>query len=162
MRKFLFLVIILVFVSAIQAQIPFNWSAVNWTWIGEQISQPTKTKAEKLTIEWEYIKGGQGKATLRGATFDEVWNRVQDILFFEKFKIKGQPIKATHEALSVEKDSGLVSVVGYRGSSRVWRLKVIIREKDGQMEVKTQCVSSSLWRKKVIVTFFQMLEKGLK
>ena len=115
--------------------------------------------AEETKVEWEYIKGGQGIATIQGASFDEVWARAQDVLFFEKFKMKGQPIKVRHESLTVEKESGLISVVAYIGSTRSYSLKVMIREKDGEIEVKTRCNSS--WKKKATTRFFQLLEEGL-
>jgi len=116
---------------------------------------------EPPKVEWEYIKGGQGKAIVQDVTFDEVWERVQDVLFFEKFKIKGQVYAHTHEVLSIEKDSGLVSVLGYRGSSRVYTFKVMIQEKNGQVVVKTRCISA-IWKKKVTIRFFQMLKEGLE
>ena len=44
MRKFLFLVVILVFVFPLQAQIPFNWSAVNWSMLNGLMQQMNKAQ----------------------------------------------------------------------------------------------------------------------
>ncbi len=115
--------------------------------------------AKESKVEWEYIKGGQGIATIQDASFDEVWERVQDVLFFEKFKMKGQPFKVTHEVISIEKDSGLITVVGWIRTTRAYHLKISIREKDGHIEVKTRCNSS--WKKKATTRFFQLLEEGI-
>jgi len=43
MRKFLILVVILVFVFPLQAQFPFNWSEFNWSALNELMQQMTKT-----------------------------------------------------------------------------------------------------------------------
>ncbi len=130
------------------------------TWLigGFGISILYSTELPK--VEWEYIKGGQGRAVVQGATFNEVWDRVQDVLFFEKFKVKGQVSRMTHEVISIEKDSGLITVVGYSGSTRAYHLKISIREKDEHIEVKTKC--NTAWKKKATIRFFQMLEEGLE
>ncbi len=114
--------------------------------------------AEEAKVEWEYIKGGEGIAIIRDASFNEVWERVQDILFFEKFKMKGQPFKVTHEVMSIEKESGLITVVGWIRTTRGYHLKISIREKDEYIEVKTRCNSS--WKKKATTRFFQLLKEG--
>ena len=113
---------------------------------------------EETKVSWEYIKGGQGRAIMQDASFDEVWERVQDVLFFEKFKMKGQPFKVTHEVMSIEKESGLITVVGYIGGTHSYHLKISIREKDEQIEIKTRC--NSHWKKKAITRFFQLLKEG--
>ncbi len=116
-------------------------------------------RAELPKVEWEYIKGGTGMGEVRDASFNEVWNRIQDILFFEKFKPKGAVWKHVFDPIVVEKDSGLISVWGWCKSSRLYTFKITVREKDGQVIVKTQCNSS--WKKRVIQKFYQLLEEGL-
>ena len=113
---------------------------------------------ENEVLSWEYGKGGMGMGVIRDASFDDVWNRVQDILFFDKFKPKGAVWKHTFDPIVVEKDSGLISVWGWCKSSRLYTFKITVREKDGQIIVKTQC--NSHWKKKVTMKFFQLLEEG--
>ena len=117
------------------------------------------TMADESKVEWEYGKGGMAMGVIRDASLEEVWNKIQDILFFEKFKPKGAVWKHTFEPISVEKTSGLISVKGFCKNSFLYTFKIIVREKDGQIIVKTQC--NSLWKKKVITRFFQLLEEGL-
>lgn len=109
-------------------------------------------------VEWGDVKG-TASAIILNASFDEVWNRVQDILLFEKFKPRGAVKSARHQPTTTEKDSGLLVVNGYFGSSFVYVLKVSIQTKDGNIVVKAQC-SNSLWRKKVIEKFFQLLKES--
>lgn len=111
-------------------------------------------------VEWEYIKGGQGIAIVQDATFDEVWENVLDVLLFEKFKMRGQPIKVRHKTVTIEKDAGLIVVNGWIGSTFSYVLNVTVREKDNHIEVKCRCSSS--WKKKAIEKFFQLLEKEVK
>ena len=115
--------------------------------------------AEEPKVEWEYIKGGQGMGIVRGASYDEVWERAQDVLLFEKFKPRGCVFKVRHETITVEKSSGLIAVKGFMGQTFRYTFKVIIQEKDDQIVVKTRC--SSAWKKRVIEKFFQLLEEGL-
>ena len=131
---------------------------VIWLIIGFGISILYSTELPK--VEWEYIKGGQGIAIIQGVTFNEVWEGVQDVLFFQKFKVKGQLSRMTHEIISIEKDSGLITVVGYSGSTRAYHLKISIRKKDNYIEMKTQC--NTAWKKKATIRFFQLLEEGLE
>ena len=119
----------------------------------------TLVLAEEPKVTWEYAKGGMGMGVVRDASFEEVWNKTQDILFFEKFKPKGAVWKHTFEPISVEKTSGLVSVKGFCRSSFLYTFKIIVREKEGQIIVKTQCNSS--WKKRVTQKFWQLLEEGL-
>jgi len=111
----------------------------------------TLVLAEEPKVTWEYAKGGMGMGVVRDASFEEVWNKIQDILFFE--------IKHTFEPISVEKTSGLISVKGFVGGTFKYTFKIIIREKEGQVIVKTQCNSS--WKKVVTQKFWQLLEEGL-
>lgn len=115
--------------------------------------------AEEPKVTWEYAKGGMGMGVVRDASFEEVWNKIQDILFFEKFKPKKSVFKHTFEPISVEKTSGLISVKGFVGGTFKYTFKIIIREKEGQVIVKTQCNSS--WKKVVTQKFWQLLEEGL-
>ena len=88
MRRFLVLVVILVFAFPLQAQIPFNWSVINWTWIGEQTSQSTKIKPEfKFEITQELQKK-EAEITITGKSFDEVWKATTRALMSLKFQIK--------------------------------------------------------------------------
>ena len=114
--------------------------------------------ADEPKVEWEYGKGGLGMGVIRNASFDDVWNKIQDILFWEKFKPKGAVWKHTFEPITVEKSSGLISVEGWCKSSFLYTFKIMTREKDGQIIVKTQC--NSLWKKKVTQKFWQLLEEG--
>jgi len=53
MRKFLFLVVILVFVFPLQSQIPFNFRAFNWSMLGrlmQQISKPQLRLSESDVV----------------------------------------------------------------------------------------------------------------
>lgn len=126
------------------------------------------TAAEKPKIEWEYIKGGLGKATVQDATFDEVWEKTLDILMFGKFKMKGAPKRSTHDATTVEKDAGLIVINGVVEGLEQWVsrsslryvLKVIVREKENHVEINLNC--SSTWKKEVIKEFFQLYEEALK
>lgn len=115
--------------------------------------------AEESKVTWEYGKGGMGMGIIRNVSFDEVWNKIQDMLFFDKFKPKGAVWKHTFEPISIEKTSGLISVKGFCKNSFLYTFKIIIREKEGQIIVKTQC--NSLWKKRVIKKFFKLLEEGL-
>ena len=115
--------------------------------------------AEESKIKWEYIKGGQGMATIKDSSFDEVWDKTQDVLLFEKFKPRGAIGKSTHEVAVVEKNSGLITVNGYRGGRFTYIFKVKIQEKDGQIVVKTRCNTS--WKKIVTKKYFQLLKESL-
>ena len=87
MRRFLVLVVILVFVFPLQAQIPFNWSVVNCTLFGKQISQSTKIKPEfKFEITQEITKK-QAEITITGKSFDEVWKATTRTLISIKYRI---------------------------------------------------------------------------
>ena len=115
--------------------------------------------AKEAKVEWEYIKGGKGIATIQDASFDEVWERVQDVLFFEKFKMKGQPIKVRHKIDTTEKIEGLLIVNGWIGRTFSYVLNISIRDKGTHIEIKTRCNSS--WKKKATTRFFQLFEEGL-
>lgn len=68
MRKFLFLVVILVFVFPLQAQIPFNWSVVNWSALNELMQQMSKTNFREA--RWGMTKA-QIKAIEKGKSIGE-------------------------------------------------------------------------------------------
>jgi len=93
MRKFLFLVVILVFVFPLQSQILFNWSTFDWTWIEEQIDQIDKTHFREAT-----------------------WGMTQaQIKALEKDKVKGEgPTEDGMQYLAYEGKAGsLDCLVGY-------------------------------------------------
>ena len=116
---------------------------------------------EETKIEWEYIKGGQGKAVIQGASFDEVWEETLDILMFGKFKMKGAPRRSDHEATTVQKDTGLIVIKGVVGGlGYKYLLKVVIREKGDYTEIKLNCTSA--WKKEIIKEFFQLYEESLQ
>ncbi len=115
--------------------------------------------AEETKVEWEYIKGGQSKAVIKDASYDEVWEKVMDVLLFEKFKVKGQILNVRHNTVTMEKTTGLFVVNGLMGGHPTYVLKITIYEKDDQIVMKTRCSSS--WKKRVTKTFYQLLEKAL-
>ena len=133
-----------------------------WLIVGFGVSILYSTELPK--VEWDYIKGGIGIGTIKNCSFNKIWEKVQDVLFFQKFKVKGQPFRITHEILSIEKESGVLSVTGFAhnapGNYINYRLKIIIREKEGHIEIKTQCTSG--FKKKVTEKFFQLLKEGLE
>lgn len=110
-------------------------------------------------IKWEYIKGGQGRAVVKDASYDEVWEKTIDILLFEKFKVRGAILNVRHRTVTMEKDAGLLVVNGLMGGHFTYVLKISIHEKDNHVVMKCQCNSS--WKKRVIKKFFQLLEEGL-
>lgn len=113
-------------------------------------------------VEWGKVKG-TASVIILNTPFDEVWNRVQDILLFEKFKPRGSVYKVKHQPVTIEKDSGLLVVGGYMGGSffgedLIYTLKISIQTKDGHLVVKAQCNSS--WKKRVVEKFFQLLKES--
>ena len=115
--------------------------------------------AEETKVEWEYIKGGQSKAVIKDASYDEVWEKVMDVLLFEKFKVKGAILNVRHNTVTMEKATGLFVVNGLMGGNPTYVLKITIYKKDDHIVMKTRC--NSAWKKRVTKTFYQLLEEGL-
>ena len=123
-------------------------------------------------VEWE--DKGTASAVILGSSYDEVWEKVLDVLLFGKFKMKGGSRRSTHDATTVEKNTGLIVIKGVVGGFEYggpmhsavggeygkYILKVTIQEKDDSIVIKAQC--NSAWKKEVIKKFFQLLEKEVK
>jgi len=115
-------------------------------------------------VEWGDVKG-TASATVFNTSFDEVWNHVQNILLFEKFKPKGSVFKVKHTPITMEKESGLFIVNGHMGSKgglldtlqHVYVMKVSIQSQDAHIVVRIQCTGT--WKKRAVVKFFQLLGK---
>lgn len=120
-----------------------------------------KVKWEFSPEEWEGKR--IASAEVIGFSYDEVWDKVLDVLLFKKFTPWGALMKVRHEVVAVEKNSGLIVVRGimkaFGSEDYKYVLKVMIRETDGQIAVKCRCDGSR--KKEVIEEFFQLLEEGL-
>jgi len=64
MRKFLVLIVILVFVFPLQAQIPFNWNTVNWSMLGRLMQQMSKSQLSESDVV--YVVPGEKIFHLEG------------------------------------------------------------------------------------------------
>ena len=87
---------------------------------------PVSAMAEESKVEWEYIKGGQSRAIIKDASYDEVWEKVMDVLLFEKFKIKGAILNVRHNTVTMEKATGLFVVNGLMGGHQTYIFKSLL------------------------------------
>lgn len=127
-----------------------------------------KVKWEFSSEEWEGKR--IASAEVIGFSYDEVWDKVLDVLLFKKFIPWGGLMKVRHEVVTAEKNSGLIVVRGimkaFGSEDYKYVLKVMIRETDGQIAVKCRCDGkkpsvSVKSQKQVIEEFFQLLGGGL-
>lgn len=112
----------------------------------------TLASFELVKLEWE--DDGTASAIILNASYNEVWEKVLDILLFEDFKLSNT-VKPTHEAVTIEKDTGLIVIKGLISYSAKYTLKVTLRKRDCNIIV--ECRSDGAWRKKVVEKFFQSL-----
>lgn len=111
-----------------------------------------------LKAEWQ--DEGTASAYILSASYDDAWEKALDVILFEKFKLRGAIGESIHEALVVEKETGLIVVKGHNNRGAKYTVKITLRKKN--CNVLIQCRSDSAWKKKVVERFFLLFEKKFK
>ena len=116
------------------------------------------TFSQMQDVEWEDKR--TASVVILNTSYDEIWEQALDILLFEKFKMRGSMFKSIHEAITVEKNTGLIVVKGSLSGYPAYMLKISVNKKNDCIVVKAQSTGSGRWKKRPIEKFFQLLKES--
>ena len=123
-------------------------------WFITSLGISTLGASQLIRIERE-DPGGGTSAYILNTSYDEVWDKVLDVLLYEKFKIRKLQA-SVHSILIVDMDKGLIVIKGSTGPIN-YTLKCTLHKKDCNVLVTCRC--AGLYKPSIIEKVFQLFEK---